>query len=179
VPFCSRSNLQAELWLNLLEIETKEICYQTEKAGIKCELLYDKAIIIKIHGFNDSLRQFLVSFLTKMVEFDGTKNEKQFQNCLAMLKEKYVNFFKMPPYKQVMRILLHVIFNEEQHFQHLCEELDFIGIDDFKAFNKNWLKTLSFEWLITGNLLEQTAIDIAKECEALIAKHMQFKVLAR
>jgi len=55
-------------------------------------------IKLEFKGFNDSLGNYVLQILKKLVEFDPLANKELFDNVYEEVSKETENFFKNPPY---------------------------------------------------------------------------------
>ena len=160
-----KNEIISHLLKKIIKLELNEILYMAEESNVefKFKIYYDK-MDISITGFNDSLKSGLKEFLTniKNIELNIEKHKEVF----LLQKEEYIkklrNFFLQSSYKvsiDYMRKLLSTGANNHKDLLEflLNEKLELNDLINFK--NKMFLETNSV-WLIQGNLLKETALEI-------------------
>ena len=160
-----KNEIISHLLKKIIKLELNEILYMAEESNVefKFKIYYDK-MDISITGFNDSLKSGLKEFLTniKNIELNIEKHKEVF----LLQKEEYIkklrNFFLQSSYKvsiDYMRKLLSTGANNHKDLLEflLNEKLELNDLINFK--NKMFLEKNSV-WLIQGNLLKETALEI-------------------
>ena len=127
-------------------------------------------IKLEFKGFSDSLGNFVLQILKKLVEFDPLANKELFDNIYEEVSRETENFFKNPPYQQVGTYIDYLIRTGFHSPQEKVQVIKAVTFETFQLFQKQWLKNLREEWLIVGNLKKEQALDIYSKAQTILAK---------
>ena len=182
---CNNSEIKNEIISHLLKkiikLELNEILYMAEesKVDFKFKFYYDK-IEITISGFNDSLKNGLHEFLTfiQNLELTPEKHKEMLEIQKTEYLKKLKNFFLKRSYLvnyEYMRTLLFAGLNDHKDLiDYLSNEE--INLDDLINFKKNMFVDTNSFWLIQGNILKETALEIINSTNEIFKINVDKKI---
>ena len=166
---CDNSDIKnrvvSKLLKKIIKLELNETIYMASEANInfKIKIKYNSLEIL-IEGFNDSLKNGLEIFLTKIKNLELTP-EKHKEVLDLQIKEyikKWKNFFLKKSYKvcndYTNRLLGYpnIDLRESIEFASISK----IEIEDLVLFKNNMFLETQSRWLIQGNIKKETALEI-------------------
>ena len=153
-----------DIWKLIVNNELIEIVYMAEivKTKFKIEIGENK-ILITINGFNDSIIKVLIDIIKNLNTINFNDNKK-FNIFLDKVKKNYKNFYFDKGYKVVDSYLKKFIYDNNYldiDLLNICQNNE-ITFEKFLEFTENLFKKVRYEWLIEGNILKESAIEIGK-----------------
>ena len=86
-------------------------------------------------------------------------------------KKEYANYFLNTPYQIAYNSITHALRDGGSSSpSEKLKDIDSVTLDDLKVFAGNWKQKLYLEFYMTGNLVEEHALRIAKEVEQFAAE---------
>ena len=168
---CNNSDLKnmaiSHLLKKIIKLELNEIIYMASEAYVKFKIkIYYNKLELFIEGFNDSLKNGLQEFLTRIqnIEINMEKHKEILGLQLKEFIKKRKNFFLDKSYKvniDYMKRLLSVPGGD------LRDLIDFLSnekitLEDIISFRNNMLLETQSTWLIQGNIKKETALEIVQ-----------------
>ncbi|KAM3142497.1 hypothetical protein pb186bvf_005399 [Paramecium bursaria] len=163
------TDVLGKLWKEFIKNHMRELNYQAETAQIESSFeMANNGIEISISGFNDSVDRFTISMFERLKSFKLEDYSDQFDTIYTKTVQELENFRKQPPYQQV-HSYTQILLREGGSFdnENLLNSIKNVKYDDLLRFSNLWLKRAKFEWLISGNLIQEDAIKIANAIENL------------
>lgn len=151
------------IWKLIVNNELIETIYMAEvvKTKLKIDIAENK-ILITLKGFNDSITNLLKDIIKNLNTINFNDNKK-FHIFLDKVKKDYKNFYFDKGYKVVDSYLKKFIYDInylEIDLFNICQ--NDITFEKFFEFTENLFKNVRYEWLIEGNILKESAIEIGK-----------------
>ena len=100
--------------------------------------------------------------LAKFREFD---DERKFTDAKLKMIKDYKNKLVEAPFRKAFGVLTQILINGKFSYEEYIDAFEKITWEDFKGFEKNFLKLVRFEWLIEGNIDSATAIKVSEDFE--------------
>ena len=183
---CNNSEIKNEIISHLLKkiikLELNEILYMAEEAEVefKLKIYYDK-MEITISGFNDSLKNGLHEFLTFIQNLELTQDK--YKEIFEIQKQEYLkklkNFFLKESYEvsyEYMKKLLNTGLNDPKDLID-CLTNEEINLEDLINFKKNMFLDTNSIWLIQGNILKETALEIINSTNEIFKINVNKKIM--
>lgn len=170
-PVLDESQIFVNLFLRIFFEEIREFMYMAELAGMNCGLnMLANRINLSFSGFNESLPVLVDSFLKKMKEFQPEKHAEKFEIKRMQEIKSQESIMKETPYLQCMDDYAVALSSFSENHCRKLELLKGFTFSKFVHYAKHWLHTTRMEWLIAGNLTEQTAVKVATSAEAFLSQ---------
>ena len=143
------------------------------EASIHSKLRFNRdGLLVKVKGFNSSIKNFILEFTRFFKELKMDNKEKKLQ----MYKESYLreimNIDYCSPLDQALKYLYPLIYDE-----YMLPEDELTAMkskhyekEDIARFIEVYLDQSKYEWLIQGNISQQEAFEIAKSTQDLMQK---------
>ena len=182
---CNNSEVKNEiigkLLKKIIKLELNEILYLAEecKVKLKLKIFYDK-LEIMIKGFNDSLKSGLNEFLSFIQNLELTPEKHK--EMLHLQKEEYLkklkNSFLKRSYEVNINYMKTLLNDGSNNIPDLIEYLsnEEISLNDLINFKKNMFIDTNSYWLIQGNLLKETALEIINSTNEIFKINVDKKV---
>ena len=157
----------SKLLKKIIKLELNEIIYLASEANVKfkIKISYNKLVLF-IEGFNDSLKNGLEEFLTKIQNLH--LNGDKFKEVLNLQIKEYIkkneNFFLGESYKVSNDYMKRLLKVPNIDLRDLINYLlnSKITIEELELFKRNMLLEAKAKWLIQGNIKKETALEIVQ-----------------
>lgn len=157
--------VKSTLFINIVKVACREFAHDAMVASLKYKLYCeDHGLTLKISGYNEKLRMFLVQLVETIYNLDikqgSFDNAKEFLTDLYENTQLEIPFRRAPDYLRLLTLELH--HTAEDH----AAALQGITIDAVHTFNDQFFAQMYTEVYVHGNLHR----DDATKLTGLLAK---------
>ncbi|KAL4454183.1 hypothetical protein ABPG74_012140 [Tetrahymena malaccensis] len=171
IPHNVQNVLHSKIWELLFNHYVSELTYMADLAYLSFRMAITPIQLkLDFKGFNDSLPNFTLQILEKLVSFNPLANQELFNNIYQQVAKETENFFKNPPFQQIASYVDYLVRTGFHSPQQKAEAIKEITFESFTHFVQQWMKNLRFEWLIVGNFEKQAALDVTNQGLEILKK---------
>ena len=172
----------AHLLKKIIKLELNEIIYLASEAEAKFKIkIYNDHLKIFIEGFNDSLKNGLEVFLTKIQNLN--LNTEKHKEILDIQIKEYIkkcqNFFLKKSYKvnsnYIKKLLKYPNIDTKDLIDFLLHSK--ITIQDLILFKNNMFLETKSNWLIQGNIKKENALEIVQMANKIFKIDIRKKII--
>lgn len=170
------------MWRKLCMERSREISYLAHQAGLKLSISNTAlGLAVSVTGFSQHFASFLLAIFSQIANMRVTSTDFQFlQNSLLDTRISLENRFLSQPYEQALAASADLqSANLHYSAEELLKAVREVGVEDVGRFAEVWLREVSSEWLVVGNINAQKATEMGLNCVNMLRTNRGTKAFNR
>jgi len=147
--------------------KTREMSYLAHQAGLQLSISNTTlGLGISVSGFSQHFSSYLSAIFTQIAAMQVTPQDSQFLlNSLQDTQRSIENRFLAQPYEQALAASADLqSANLHYSAEELLRAVGEVRVGDVVGFAELWLREVSSEWLIVGNISAEKAAEMGLNC---------------
>lgn len=138
-------------------------------AKIYSKLRFKISTEVLFEGFSSSVQAFVTEYMTRLSKFDPSTMENEFRVQLDQMSKKLHNFSKRQPYEQAKKLNFYALkWQGAFSISDQVKSIEGISFEKLLAFHAIWFKNIRMNWIIAGNIQEETARQFIQSLEDIL-----------
>ncbi|KAK0522926.1 metalloprotease [Tilletia horrida] len=162
--------VRSRLLTRLLKDALTEYSYDSLLAGLGYNVdAYGDHVSLSIDGYNDKLPVLFKTILAKLAAFSTELDPQRFELIKEKTRRAYENFVHEAPYQHAIYYTSYLLEERMWTVTEKLQELEGVGLEDFKRYIPEVLARSHLEVLVEGNMERDEAERLVDDAEAILS----------